>query len=113
LTDRGVPRVYETDSHLCFIANKWEESSVDLAAIRDRAAGGRVAFYPGPEELHNRVLVLNFCKDKEILNFIAEHMPKIPNLSMRTYHDALIWQASGMDWKMKCLAVWGLEPQLE
>ncbi len=113
LDDRAVPRCYETQSHICFIGNKWEESNVDMLAIRDRAAGGRVAFYPSPEEIHNRVLEQGWCRDKEILSFVAQHMHKIPQMSMRTYHDALVWQESGMDWRKKCLAVWGLEPQVE
>jgi excisionase family DNA binding protein len=108
LDEHDVPPDYNTTSHLCFIANKWEESNVDLLAIRDRAAG-RVAFYPSNQDLHQRVCEIGFCSDEEIMDFMEDHLDKISDHTMRTYTDCMTWKRAGFDWRKTCLEIWGLD----
>ena len=107
LEDRDVPRKYKTSSPICLIANMWDATNADYAAIQDRALP--VAFFPTAETIHNRVIELGWCKDREILNFVGEHLSEIPQPSMREYYQAGCYKRAGMNWKKKLQAIWGLE----
>ena len=103
LEERKVPRRFETSSPICLIANQWDGTDADMAAIQDRALP--VAFYPSAETIHNRVLALRWC-DKEICTFIGQHLAKIPQPSMREYYQAMTYRKAGMDWQEKLLKLW-------
>jgi excisionase family DNA binding protein len=104
LEDRNVPRQFETSSPMCLIANMWDGSNPDMAAIQDRALP--VAFFPAAETVHNRVLELKWC-NKEVSTFIGLHLADIPQPSMREYYQAMTYRKAGMDWKEKLLKIWG------
>lgn len=104
----SIPKQFNTSSPVCMIANMWDAKNADMDAIQDRAL--RVAFYPDPETVHNRVVELGWCKDSEIIEFIAANLDRIPQASMRDYFNLGLWKNAGMDWKGKALKVWGLMP---
>ena len=103
LEERKVPRRFETSSPICLIANLWDGSDADMAAIQDRALP--VAFYPSAETIHNRVLELGWC-DKDVCKFIGQHLPDIPQPSMREYFQAMTYRKAGMDWREKLMKLW-------
>lgn len=104
LEERNVPRQYDTSSPICLIGNLWDAKNDDYLAIQDRSLP--VAFYPTAETIHNRVIELGWCKDKEILDFIGDNMTVIPIPSMREYYLAVCYKKAGMDWKQKLLSIW-------
>lgn len=103
LEERKVPRRFETSSPICLIANMWDSSDADMAAIQDRALP--VAFFPSAETVHSRVLQLKWC-DKEVATFIGKHLAEIPQPSMREYFLAMTYRNAGMDWREKLLKIW-------
>jgi len=103
-----IPKQFSTSSPVCMIANMWDAKNADMEAIQDRALP--VAFYPDPEAIHNRVIELGWCKDSEIIAFIAANLDRIPQVSMRDYYNLGLWKDAGMDWKGKALKVWGIQP---
>lgn len=103
LEERNVPRRFKTSSPICLIANQWDGSDADMAAIQDRALP--VAFYPSAETVHERVLALGWC-DKEINTFVGQHLAEIPQPSMREYYQAMTLRKAGMDWREKLLKLW-------
>jgi excisionase family DNA binding protein len=106
LKDRNVPPSYTTKSPICFIANYWNASNVDMAAVQDRSLP--VAFVPTDETIYKRVVELGWCKDKAILAFIRGHLGDIPQHSMRDYYNAQSYKRMGVDWRKKLLTIWGL-----
>lgn len=103
LEERNVPRQFKTSSPICLIANQWDGTDADMAAIQDRALP--VAFYPTAETVHDRVVALGWC-DKEICTFIGQHLAEIPQPSMREYYQAMTYRKAGMDWQEKLLKLW-------
>lgn len=103
LDERSVPLHFETSSPICLIANMWDGSNPDMAAIQDRSLP--VAFYPSAETVHDRVLELRWC-NKEITKFIGSHLAEIPQPSMREYYQAMTYRKAGMDWREKLLKIW-------
>jgi excisionase family DNA binding protein len=103
LEERKVPRQFKTSSPICLIANLWNQSDADMAAIQDRALP--VAFYPSADAIHQRVIELGWC-DRDVSRFIGQHLSKIPQPSMREYYQAMTYRKAGMDWKQKLLKLW-------
>jgi hypothetical protein len=104
LEDREVPRDYVTKSPICMIGNMWDSKNADYAAIQDRALP--VAFCPTAQTIHDRVLELGWCKDKEITTWIGERLTDCPQPSMRHYYSAGCYKRAGMDWRKKLQATW-------
>jgi excisionase family DNA binding protein len=104
LEDREVPRNYTTTSPVCLIANMWDASNADYVAIQDRSLP--VAFYPSAETIHARVVELGWCKDREIVKFIADNLASIPQPSMREYYLAGCYKRANMDWRKKLFSIW-------
>lgn len=77
----GVPAEFETRSPVALIANDWPSLSANVRALEDR--GLVIAFVPGPREIHRHVS--RWFEDREVLDFIGEHLPLLRHLSMRTY----------------------------
>jgi excisionase family DNA binding protein len=98
-----VPRQYTTSSPLCIIANQWDRTNVDMAAVQDRSLP--VAFCPSAETIHERVHDLNWC-DREVWEFIGKHLHKIAQPSMREYANGMTYRKSRMKWQEKLLKVW-------
>lgn len=103
LDKQKVPRQFSTSSSICLIGNKWDGSDPDMAAIQDRALP--VAFYPSAEAIHDRVRELGWC-DKAVWKFIGKHLAKIPEPSMREYHNGMGYKKAGMQWEKKLMKVW-------
>lgn len=100
-----VPSQYETASPICLIANKWDSTDLDMAAIQDRATP--VAFVPSAETIHKHVQLLGWC-DKTVSNFVGKHLTQIPQPSMREYFHGMQYKKSRMQWQDKLLKRWGL-----
>ena len=103
LSERKVPTRFETSSPICLIANQWNNTDADMAAIQDRALP--VAFYPSAETIHNRVLELGWC-DEDVCKFIGQHLSDIPQPSMREYFQAISYRKARMDWREKLMKLW-------
>ena len=103
LGERKVPTRFETSSPICLIANQWNGTDADMAAIQDRAM--RVAFYPSAETIHIRVKELGWC-DKDVWKFIGDNLSEIPQPSMREYYQAMTYRKAGMNWQEKLLKLW-------
>jgi excisionase family DNA binding protein len=104
LEERRVPRQFTTSSPMCIIANKWDGTDPDMAAIQDRSTP--VAFYPSAETIHERVRELKWC-DVTVWNFFSQHLAKIPQPSMREYLQGMTLKKIGMNWQEKLLKRWG------
>ena len=105
LDERNVPKQFCTSSPICLIANKWNGTDPDMAAIQDRSMP--VAFYPSAETIHERVRILGWCEDV-VWEFVGEHLPKIPQPSMREYYLGMKYKTARMNWREKMLKLWGL-----
>jgi hypothetical protein len=107
LEKNEIPKQYETTSHVCFIANKWEANNVDMRAVADRALC--CAFHPSPATIHERVIQLGFVKDKEVLEFMGENIGRTVEWSMREYHHAEIRKLIDPNWRKVTLDVLGIK----
>lgn len=103
LDERNVPRQFLTTSSICLIANKWDGSDPDMAAIQDRSMP--VAFYPSAETIHKRVNELGWC-DADVWKFVGQHLAIIRQPSMREYFQGMTYRKAGMKWKEKLLKLW-------
>lgn len=103
LDERNVPRQFYTSSPLCLIANKWDGSDPDMAAIQDRSMP--VAFYPSAETIHKRVKELGWC-DANVWKFVGQHLDSIRQPSMREYFQGMTYLKAGMKWQEKLLRLW-------
>ena len=106
LDERGVPRRFRTSSPICMIANKWDGTDPDMAAVQDRSTP--VAFYPSAETIHERVGELGWC-DGTVWKFIGKHLSKISQPSMREYYNGMTYRKAGMRWQEKLLKLWGVQ----
>lgn len=106
LDERNVPRRFCTSSPICLIANKWDGTDPDMAAIQDRSMP--VAFYPSAETIHERVGELGWC-EADVWKFVGEYLPHIPQPSMREYYQGVVYKKAGMKWREKLLKLWGLQ----
>jgi hypothetical protein len=61
-----------------------------------------LVFDQPPVELHRQALL--WFHDQEVLDFISEHVHRIPNHSFRTYVLASELKKAGMDWKRTILS---------
>lgn len=106
LEEKGVPTDFNTRSPVCMIANTWDAMNADFIAVQDRALP--VAFFPSAETIHQRVMELGWCKDKEVVRFIGDHLQYIEQPTMRDYFWGEKYKRLGMDWRSKLLRTWGL-----
>ena len=88
---------------MCIIANKWDGTDPDMAAVQDRSLP--VAFFPSAETIHERVRELKWC-DVDIWEFVGENLHKIRQPSMREYANGMTYRKAGMNWREKLLRVW-------
>lgn len=103
LDQRNIPRSYTTSSPICLIANMWDSSNADFAAIQDRSLP--VAFFPSAETIHKRVVELGWCPT-EIVDFVGDNLADIPQPSMREYYLGMTYKKAGMDWQAKLHSLW-------
>jgi excisionase family DNA binding protein len=103
LEQRRVPRQFTTSSPICILANKWDGTDPDMAAIQDRSTP--VAFYPSAEAIHERVRELKWC-DVTVWRFCGQNLAKIPQPSMREYYLGMTYKKAGMNWREKLLKIW-------
>jgi excisionase family DNA binding protein len=103
LEKQKVPKQFETSSPICIIANRWDGSDADMAAIQDRALP--VAFYPSAETIHHQVKLQEWCDD-EVWGFVGTQLHRIPQPSMREYYNGMTYKKAGMKWRDKLLKLW-------
>ena len=90
----GLPRVVETRSKVCIIANEWKQLNTNVAAVQDR--GHLVFFEPTAEEIH--LEVAKWFWDQEVFDWFAEYLHLVPKPSMRHYVRAAELREAGIDW---------------
>ncbi len=103
LDDRHVPRQYTTTSPMCIIANKWDGTDPDMAAVQDRSLP--VAFFPSAQTIHERVHELKWC-DADVWEFVGGNLHEIRQPSMREYANGMTYRKAGMNWRDKLRKRW-------
>src|ERR1022692_3110272 len=97
-----IPQEFQTSSRVCVISNDWDILRNKFEALLDR--GTVVFFDPTFEEIHS--VVGGWFKDKEIYEFIGNHLDDIPQHSIRYYVLAKEQKLLGLDWKKVLLESW-------
>jgi hypothetical protein len=108
LDELGVPRDFHTESKVCIIANVWKELNKNIAAVEDR--GLLVDFRPDSYEVHREVGTWGTI-DKEVYEFIGQHLDLIHEPSMRLYVNAEKMKKAGLDWRKAFLSSIELKPE--
>lgn len=106
LDKRSIPREFETRSRVCIIANEWKALNKNLGALEDR--GVLMFFKPTAAEVHAKAK----CSDKEVYDFIGQHVQLIAEPSMRQYGFAATMKAMGRDWKKYLWETWNLDKKI-
>jgi hypothetical protein len=101
-----VPQEFRTTSRVCIICNDWAILTSKFSALLDR--GTVVFFDPGAEELHR--FVGRWFQDREVYEFIGQHLGEITRPSIRFYVKAADHKRAGLDWKGTLLHSWTNEP---
>jgi hypothetical protein len=91
----GIPKEFTTNSRVAIIANDWDSSNVNVAALEDR--GHAIEFVPSSLEVHREAAT--WFWDQEIFDFVADHLHLIERPSLRTYVLAYELKNSNLDWK--------------
>jgi hypothetical protein len=95
-----VPAQFTTTSRLALIGNDWKTLNADVAALEDR---GHVLFFePTALEVHRQAA--DWFWDQEIFDFVASHLHRIGQHSLRAYRQAWELKQAGLDWKRPVLS---------
>jgi len=108
LKDEGVPTRFDTRSRVLILANTLKRLEENLAAVLDRAHAFR--FEPSVIEIHRQVRW--WFRDKQIYNFIGEHLNVMQTLSMRDYFKAAERKKAGLPWRSWLLERWSVNPKV-
>lgn len=101
----GVPDRFVTTSRLCILANTLTSIEANLEAVFSRAI--IVNFEPSVPEIHHEVD--RWFEDREVFEFIGQHLSLVRRPSMRTYVIASDLRRSGGDWRGWLLRQWTAE----
>ncbi len=83
LKSQKIPNEFQTASKLCFIANNWAKLSGSVMALEDRAVV--ISFEPSAAEVHEQIRKEGWFKDRDVFDFIGQHLHLIMKPSMRLY----------------------------
>jgi hypothetical protein len=83
LKTQEIPNEFTTSSRLCFVANNWAKLSSSVMALEDRAVV--ISFEPSSAEVHEQIGKEGWFKDREVFEFIGQHLHLIMRPSMRLY----------------------------
>jgi hypothetical protein len=100
-----IPHEFQTTSRVLIVCNDFDILTTKCQALLDR--GTVVFFTPSSQEIHR--FVAEWFSDKEIYDFVGEHLDRIVNHSIRYYVVAKELKAQGLDWKKVLLASWANE----
>lgn len=75
---------------------------MNTQAVQDRATF--ILFDPLPDEVHAQAG--QWFEDDEIYEWIGDHLPMAPALSMRDYVKAGGWRRAGLHWQCLLLRQW-------
>jgi hypothetical protein len=100
LAKENIPNQFQTTSKVAIIANDWQQSSKDLAALEDRAH--LIHFEPDAAEVHRKVA--EWFWDQEIFDFLGTRIQLIQQPSFRHYIVAAELRQAGLKWKEAVLA---------
>lgn len=104
-----IPQEFPCTSRVCLVCNNWDILSGRFGPLLDR---GIVIFFDPPnEEIHR--YVGEWFTDKEILQFIGEHLGSIGLHSVRFYVNAKEMKKHKLDWKAALIESWTHEKQPE
>jgi hypothetical protein len=95
----GIPRQFTTTSRVALVGNDWKTHNPDVAALEDR--GHVLVFEPTALEVHRQAA--EWFWDREIFDFVADHLHLIGQHSLRTYHHAWELKRAGLDWQQGVL----------
>ena len=104
LRREGIPRSFETRSHLAIIANELRTPNVNVRAVQDR--GHIILFEPSAVEVHLRAA--RWFWDQAVFDFIGGNLQLAEWLSMRDYTLGWELKQAGLDWQDWLLTKWGL-----
>ena len=103
-----IPREFTTTSRVCLIANQWRTLNANVLAIEDRAI--IVHFVPSVGEVH--VKVREWFDDREVYDFIEDHLADVRQLSMRHYvKGEQLKKANPDKWQEQLLTIMGIDDQ--
>ncbi len=104
LRREGIPRSFQTRSHLAIIANELRTPNVNVRAVQDR--GHIIVFEPSAVEVHLRAA--RWFWDQAVFDFIGGNLQLAERLSMRDYTLGWELKQAGLDWQDWLLTKWGL-----
>ncbi len=104
LRREGIPRSFQTRSHLAIIANELRTPNVNVRAVQDR--GHIILFEPSAVEVHLRAA--RWFWDQAVFDFIGGNLQLAEWLSMRDYTLGWELKQAGLDWQNWLLTKWGL-----
>jgi hypothetical protein len=99
LQRRGVPTRFTTTSRVALIGNDWKTLNADVAALEDR--GHVLVFEPTALQVHRQAA--SWFWDQEIFDFVASHLYRMAQHSLRIYHHAWELKQAGLDWRQAVL----------
>src|SRR4029077_20117019 len=94
LERQGIRREFTTKSRVVIISNDWRTLNKNVAALQDR---GHVLFFqPTAAEVHAQAG--KWFDDREIYEWFASNLHRVPEPSLRHYVRAKELKAAQMDW---------------
>jgi hypothetical protein len=104
-----VPPEFRTTSPVCLIANEWRTLNANVRAIEDRAI--ILQFEPTVGEVH--VEVRKWFEDREVYEFIEDHLRYITQPSMRFYVKGdQLKRADPEKWRDRLLAIMNIDEKV-
>ncbi len=100
LQRRSVPPQFTTTSRVALVGNDWKTLNADVAALEDR--GHVLLFEPTALEVHRQAAT--WFWDQEIFDFVAGHLHRIAQHSLRMYRQAWELKQAGLDWRPAVLS---------
>ncbi len=106
LDSEGIPRSFTTTSKVCIITNRMTDGlNEHIGSLVDR--GIMLKFNPSPRTVFQ--YGQNFFFDKEILNFIEEHLDFVTEFSLRVFETASQTKRSKLNWREAVLETLGIQ----
>jgi hypothetical protein len=102
-----IPQEFKTSSRVLLVSNDFEILTRKLKALLDR--GIVIFFDPAPEEVHR--FVAEWFEDKEVFQFIGDHLDQITLHSIRNYVTAENLKRLGLDWKKALTESWSQQSE--
>lgn len=105
--DEGtIPRSFTTSSPVAILCNQWTTVNQNMRAVEDR--GIFLHFAPSVNGVHRKVGESTWFDDKEVLDFVGQHLHLITQPSMRYYVKGSELRRAGIgEWRENVLRMFG------